>query len=168
MPGETANAASPTGGRLPATLGFLLVAGPILAAIVAVWLQPLPAPLHSGDATASHGEDEAPLQYFDLPDPLSVAVAEGQPRLQLTLAIAVRGELEKLLPLRDSVLAKTDLLKAAMLLEAQTLVAEGADSEALHKDLPARLRDVINTEIGTEDMPTPVEEVLITSMTMQG
>lgn len=168
MPGDTFETAGTAPGRLPATLGFLCVAGPMLGAVVALWLQPLPAPLHSREDVASHGEAAAPLQYFDLPDPLSVAVAEGEPRMQMTLAIAVRGELEKLLPLRDSVLAKTDLLKAAMLLEAQTLVAEGADSEALHRELPAHLRDVINAEIGTEDMPAPVEEVLITSLTMQG
>lgn len=168
MPARPAKTDETPPGRLPAVLGFGLLAGPMLGAVIALWVQPMPAPLQPTEHADMHGEEAAPVQYFDLPDPLSVALAEGEPRLQLTLAIAVRGELEKLLPLRDTVMAKTDMLKAAMLLEAQRMVAEGADSEALHRDLPARLRGVINGEIGTSEMPAPVEEVLITSLTMQG
>mgnify|MGYP000016294249 CR=1 FL=1 len=52
--------------------------------------------------------------------------------------------------------------------EAQKLMDVGADSDALHRELPERLRKIINGAIGTEDWPEPVVEVLITSLAMQG
>ena len=45
MPGDTFETAGTAPGRLPATLGFMCVAGPMLGAVVALWLQPLPRTL---------------------------------------------------------------------------------------------------------------------------
>ncbi|MEY4985059.1 MAG: hypothetical protein RIR62_3325, partial [Pseudomonadota bacterium] len=39
---------------------------------------------------------------------------------------------------------------------------------AMHRELPERLRKIINGAIGTEDWPEPVVEVLITSLAIQG
>lgn len=157
------------GGRWPAVLGFVLMTAPMLGLTGALWVQPMPAPLYTPKPgrVEAQGTEEVPLQYIDLPDPLSVATAPGEPRMQVTLAVAIRAELEKLLPMKDVVTAKSQRISALMLGVAQDMVAAGADSDTLHRDLPAALRGVINRELGTEDWPEPVEEVLITSLMVQ-
>lgn len=151
--------------RLAAVLGFGLAALPAAAAVAVLLTRDPPPPLHVEAA-----EDTAaplPVHYIDLPDPLSVAVTPKGPRVQLTLTVAVRGELASLLPLKDTIAAKGNLVLAAMLNEAQELVRDRADSERLHRELPERLRRVINGELGSESWPEPVEEVLITSVFVQ-
>ena len=159
------------GGSLPAVLGFAVTALPMAGLLVALWTAPLPAPMRVADPAAAQDGKAVPesgVIYVDLPDPLTVAISANKPRVQITLAVAIKGNLLKLAAMEEDVLAKAQRITAEMLGEAQVLVGEGADSAVLHRDLPERLRRVINGAIGTEDWPEPVAEVLITSMAMQG
>lgn len=168
-----AKAAVPAGaeagreGWLPVA-GFGLVVLPVAASVIGLLSMQPPAPLVAvPEVVAAPEESPLPLHYVDLPDPLTVAVAPDKPRAEMSLALVVRGELEDLVPLKDRVMVKADVVYAAMLQQAQDLVVEGAEGAALHSELPLRLRDAINRTIGTPDWPEPVVEVLITSLVMQ-
>lgn len=164
-------AAERGGGSLPALIGFAAAVLPMAALLFALWMAPLPEPLYRDVPQAAEAAEAGPetgVIYVDLPEPLMVATAANQPRVQIALAVALKGDLLKLAALGDEVLAKSQPLSAEMLSVAQQMVAEGADSDMLHRDLPERLRAVINGAIGTEDWPEPVAEVLFTSLALQG
>lgn len=167
---KTAGAAPKEGGSLPAVFGFSSMALPMAGLLVALWTAPLPQPFKMTEGEEAHGDEkvEIAVHYVDLPEPLTVATAPGQPRVQITLAVAIKGNLLKLAGMEEEVLAKAQRITADMLGEAQKLMDVGADSDALHRELPERLRKIINGAIGTEDWPEPVVEVLITSLAMQG
>lgn len=156
-------------GGVAMMMGFLCMGGIVPALVVALWLQPAPAPLvpdsTAGPAEAEETEEE--LVYVPLDNPVSVALGSQGRRLQAYLAVAVRGKPMDLLALNATVEAKRQPLEAALLVETQAMMAEGADGTELHSALPERLRRVINAGIGTEAWPEPVEEVLITSLVLQ-
>lgn len=169
--GKTEAGMDRDGTSLPAALGFAVVTLPMLGMLVGLWTAPMPAPLHLTEAEPAPeeaGTEEAGVVYIDLPDPLTVATSADSPRAQITLALAIRGDLGKIAQMQGDVLAMAQRISAQMLNEAQQMVSEGADSATLHRDLPERLRAVINDAIGTEEWPEPVSEVLITSIAMQG
>lgn len=156
-------------GRHAWMLGFGLIVVPFLIGAGVLLLQAAPPPLHVPEMTATTEDHTEPLPriYLEMPEPLSVAVTPQGPRVQIVLAVALRGALAQLAPLKDEVTAKGDVLLAALLREAQEMVRAGADSDALHRDLPARLRKVLNDALGTEALAEPVEEVLITTIFIQ-
>lgn len=158
------------GGSLPAVMGFAVMALPMAGVLVALWTAPMPTLLQKEAATEQVGDapPEAGVIYVDLPEPLTVATAPNQPRVQITLAVAIEGDLLKLAGMEETVMAKSQRITAEMLAEAQQMMADGADSDRLHRELPERLRRVINGAIGTEDWPEPVAEVLVTSLALQG
>ena len=112
-------------------------------------------------------EAELAVNYVDLPEPLMMATAPGQPRAQIMVALAIKGNPAELAGMEEKVLSKVQRISAEMLDETEELITAGADSDALHHELPERLRKIVNAVIGTEDWPEPVVEVLITSLAMQ-
>lgn len=158
---------------LPMVAGFATMTLPMAGLVAALWAAPRPAPLRVAHETVVEEETaeekaESGVIYVDLPEPLTVATVQNQARMQVSLAVLIRGNLLELAGMDDAITQKSKRIMAEMLIEAEEMVAEGADSDRLHRDLPERLRQVINGAIGTEDLPEPVAEVLITSMALQG
>ena len=145
--------------------GFGVLVLPMATMAALLLVQSLPVPPVPEDApSAAPAAAALPLHYVDLPDPLTVAVAPDKPHVEMSLALVVRGWPEDLVPLKDRVMVKADVVYAAMLQQAQDLVTEGVEGVQLLGALPDRLRGAINLRIGTPDWPEPVEEVLITSL----
>jgi hypothetical protein len=158
---------------LPMVAGFATMALPMTGLVAALWAAPRPAPLRVAEEAVVEEETveekaEAGVIYVDLPEPLTVATVQNQARMQVSLAVLIKGSLLELAGMDGVITQKSKRIMAEMLIEAEQMVAEGADSDRLHRDLPERLRRVINGAIGTEDWPEPVAEVLITSMALQG
>lgn len=155
------------GTAMAAVLGFVAMGGIFPALVVALWLQPLPVLIPDAPVEATAVEEEkGQLVYVPLQNPVSVALGSGA-RLQAYLAIAVRGEPLELAALNQRVETLLQPIEAAMLVEAQGMMAEGADGGRLHAEMPERMRAVMNHAIGTADWPEPVEEVLVTSLVVQ-
>jgi hypothetical protein len=130
---------------------------------------PPPMPWAEADAeaeTVSGDAGELTRIYVPLTETLIIALRENGPRMEAGLALAVRGTAEDLLSLNSRVEARIGPIEAEVVRAAQEVVAASTDSQTLHTELPGRLRAVINREIGTEAWPSPVEEVLITSLSV--
>lgn len=148
------------------SLGFLLLGGGFgVGAVMA--LRPPPPPPFAATPEPLEAKPQGTLVYIPLEDQLAVAVAEQPVRVMLTLGVSVRGDMEQLLKLQETVKAKKPAIKAALLDVAQREVAKTADPATLMKVLPAQLRKAANTVIGTAEMPEPVEEVLIVGLVTQ-
>ncbi len=148
------------------SVGFLLLGGGFgVGAVLA--LRPAPPPPFAPVPEEAAPEETGMLVYVPLEDQLAVAVAEQPERVMLTLGVSVRGSLEELVKLQEAVKTMKPAIKAAMLEVAQREVAKTAEPAALMAALPAPLRDAANRVIGTEELPAPVEEVLITGLVTQ-
>ncbi len=150
----------------PAIAGFSVVSGTMIVAL-AVLLQRAPAPLPWAEAeteVVAEDQEVLPRVYVPLTHTLTIALQENGPRMEAGLALAVRGSAEDLLKLNSMVEARIGPIEAEVVRAAQDVVAESTESRSLHAVLPERLREVINREIGSDVWPTPVEEVLITSL----
>ncbi|MBA4351974.1 MAG: hypothetical protein C0427_12105 [Rhodobacter sp.] len=150
----------------PAIAGFSVVSGTMIVAL-AVLLQRAPPPMPWAEADAEVAAEETevlPRVYVPLTHMLTIALRENGPRMEAGLALAVRGSAEDLLKLNSMVEARIGPIEAEVVRAAQEVVASSAESNALHAELPERLRAVINQQIGSDDWPAPVEEVLITSL----
>jgi len=150
----------------PAIAGFSVVSGTMIVAL-AVLLQRAPPPMPWAEAGAEVAAEETevlPRVYVPLTHMLTIALRENGPRMEAGLALAVRGSAEDLLKLNSMVEARIGPIEAEVVRAAQEVVASSAESNALHAELPERLRAVINQQIGSDDWPAPVEEVLITSL----
>lgn len=155
-------------GPWPAIAGFSVVSGTMIVALgVLLMRAPPPMPWAEAGTDAEAVPDdrrELTRVYVPLTETLTVALQENGPRMEAGLALAVRGTTEDLLSLNSRVEARIGPIEAEVVRAAQEVVADSADSQSLHAILPGRLRAVINREIGTENWPAPVEEVLITSL----
>lgn len=150
----------------PAIAGFSVVSGTMIVAL-AVLLQRAPPPLPWAEREAevvAEDQEVLPRVYVPLTHMLTIALQENGPRMEAGLALAVRGSAEDLLKLNSMVEARIGPIEAEVVRAAQEVVASSAESNALHEMLPERLREVINQQIGSDDWPAPVEEVLITSL----
>lgn len=150
----------------PAIAGFSVVCGTMIVAL-AVLLQraPPPRPWAAAEAEVVETDQEVmPRVYVPLTHLLTIALQENGPRMEAGLALAVRGSTEDLLKLNSLVEARIGPIEAEVVRAAQDVVAESTESGALHRVLPERLRAVINQQIGSDEWPAPVEEVLITSL----
>ena len=80
-------------GRHAWMLGFGLIVVPFLIGAGVLLLQAAPPPLHVPDTTATAEDHTEPLPriYLEMPEPLSVAVTPQGPRVQIVLAVALRG-----------------------------------------------------------------------------
>ena len=158
---------APRWGMGVAAMGFVSMGGFVPGVVVILWLQAAPAPMIPEPAAEVVTVDEGrKLIYVQLDNPISVALGTGR-QMQAYLAVSLRGTQDELLSLNAAVQDKRQPIEATLLIEAQEMMAEGADGERLHAELPPRLRGVMNDQIGWPEFPEPVEEVLIISMTMQ-
>lgn len=150
----------------PAIAGFGGVSGAMLASLAVLLLRAPPTLPWAGEEAVVVMDDRAalPRVYVPLTHALTIKLREGGPRMEAGLALAVRGSTEDLLALTSRVEAQIAPIEAEVVRAAQEVVAESTDSRSLHAALPARLRDVINNAIATDDWPTPVDEVLITAL----
>lgn len=150
-------------GRIPAILGFAMPAG--LALVLAVTLLATPSlPEVEDPDTRPPGLTHL---YIVLDAPIFINMGTGT-RMRLDLAVSVEGTTAQLLALNGMVDGATARVEAAITAEAQELAMSGADSAAVHAELPARARDAINAMLGDETFPTPVTEVLIIGLAVLG
>jgi hypothetical protein len=138
-------------------LGVLLMRAP----------PPMPWAKDMVDVEVADDRADLPRIYVPLTDTLTIALSHGGPRMEAELALAVRGSTDDLLSLNSMVQARIAPIEAGVVRAAQELVAKSADSLTLHAELPVRLRETINREIGTDEWPDPVEEVLITALAVR-
>lgn len=154
----------------PAIAGFSVVSGTMILCLGALLVRPPPPmPWAEAEAEAEEAPDNRealPRVYVPLTDTLTIALRETGPRMEAGLALAVRGSTEDLLKLNSLVEARIGPIEAEVVRAAQEVVASSGDSQSLHAELPGRLRAVINDQIGSDVWPDPVEEVLITSLTV--
>jgi hypothetical protein len=156
----------------PAIAGFSVVSGTMVVCLGVLLFRappPLPWAETEGEAEAEVALEDHDAQkriYLPLNNSLTVALEQAGPQVVAKLALAVRGSAENLLTLDSLVEARLGTIEAGVVRAAQEVVASGADTQLLHAELPERLRMVINGEIGTDSWPDPVEEVLITSLTV--
>lgn len=158
------------GSPWPAIAGFGVVGGTMIIALgVLLGRAPPPMPWAEDVVEVEAADDRADLPriYVPLTDTLTVALSQSGPRMEAELALAVRGSTDDLLSLNSMVQARIAPIEAGVVRAAQELVSKNADSRTLHVELPIRLRETINHEIGTEDWPHPVEEVLITALSLR-
>lgn len=112
--------------------------------------------------------DAPKITYVDLDEPIDFAVYNGRIRVSMALAFAVRLGPMELLTLSAKVNEVENAVKAEM---TDAILAEASDEKS-SKDLGARLRQslppillsIINRRLATEEIPAPVEEVLILDM----
>jgi hypothetical protein len=162
--------AEETVGPWPAIAGFSVVSGTMILCLgVLLFRAPPPLPWAEAEADleaeeVSDNREAFPRIYVPLTDTLTISLRENGPRMEAGLALAVRGSAEDLLKLNSMVEARIGPIEAEVVRAAQEVVASSAESNALHAELPERLRAVINQQIGSDDWPAPVEEVLITSL----
>lgn len=147
--------------NLPLLAGFAL---PVVAAIgmsAALMGKGLPPP----DPAAIEEAEFRSLNrlHIEMQAPIFVSVGVG-PRLRIHLAMTVAGSGAELARLNAHVAGDLDRISAAILIEAEALVREGATAAMVHDLLPERARDAVNRIAGMEDFPEPVEEVLITQL----
>lgn len=148
-------------------LAFLCLGGGFGVAAYRV-MQPVPPPPFAPVKAGPARHDPALMQvYVPLEEQLAVAVAEQPVRVMMTLAVSLRAPVADLLALKAQVEATRPALLAALLEVAQTEVARTAEPAVLMAVLPAPLRESLNRRLGTEALPEPVEEVLITGITAQ-
>ena len=154
----------------PVVAGFALVGGTTVAGLATLLLRDAPTLPWRDAAEAAPPPEETPRGprlYVPLTDVLTISLQKGGPRMEAGLAFAVQGSTEELLGLTTRVQAQIGLIEAAVVRTAQDVVAEGADSQRMHAELPGRLRAAVNDLIGSEDWPEPVDEVLITSLILR-
>lgn len=103
--------------------------------------------------------------YLPLDEPLQLGLAGGRLRLSLNLAFSARLAGPDLLDLGTRIKAEQPAIMAALteaaLREATRLETAPDLAAALRAALPAILRATVNDRLGTEALPTPVEEVLV-------
>lgn len=150
-----------------AVLGFLCLGGGFGVAAFRV-MQPVPPP-HFAQVPEEEAapEPDTMLVYVPLEEQLAVAVAEQPVRVMLTLGVSLRASVSDLVALQAEVDERRPALLAAMLEVAQVEVAKTAEPAVLLKTLPGPLREVVNEALGTDALPEPVEEVLITGLVTQ-
>jgi flagellar basal body-associated protein FliL len=159
------------GPLLPALLGFALTAGAFGAGLAAT-LRPEAAVLPSDSPPPPAATAEpAPLSlYLPLADPVTLDL-RGDRTALLTLTLSVEGPPDLLPALQGRVEARLDDIRSRILTEAQAVaeaVARGGDmAAALRRNLPPRLRDLLNAAVGTGDLPEPVREVLLTELVLR-
>ena len=157
------------GGVLPVMVGFLLVGGAMIGGLGMMLLQPIPAP-EWAEVEAPVVDPAAELRargerlYVPLSKFLDASLGRGQPRMEASLSVAVRGSSKELLALNTLVGGNIAQIEAAMMVEVLEVFGRTQDSAELHRELPPRLRDAINRTVGTEEWPEPVEEVLLTAL----
>lgn len=148
-------------GRMPVILGFAVPAGLALALAVTLLATPprqdTEAEVEAAQAARPPGTKQL---YVTLDAPIFVNMGTGS-RMRLDLAVTVEGTTAQLLALNGMVDGAQARVAAAISAEAQEMAIGGADSAAVHTDLPARARDAINAMLGDEAFPAPVTEVLI-------
>lgn len=150
-----------------ALIGFLCLGGGFGVAAALV-MQPVPPPPFAPVDEAADVQDEGTLLvYVPLEEQLAVAVTEQPVRVILTLGVSLRASVTDLVTLKAEVEKKRPALLAAMLEVAQVEVAKTAEPAVLLKSLPEPLRGVVNNVLGTDALPEPVEEVLITGLVTQ-
>lgn len=161
------------GGILSVMAGFLLVGGGMIAGLgmtltreppALPWAEPEMAEMAVDPAVDLRAKGER--LYVPLTKFLDAGLGRGQPRMEASLSVAVRGSSEELLALNTLVGGNISQIEAAMMAEALEVMGTTPDSASIHRDLPGRLREAINRTVGTEEWPEPVEEVLITSLSI--
>lgn len=111
-----------------------------------------------------------PATYVPLDEPIDLGLYQGRIRLSVTLAFSVRLEPLQLLDLSGRVTKVRDAIRS----EITAAILEIAEDETTSKDLGPRLRaalptplkDIVNQNLATEDLPEPVDEVLILDMSI--
>jgi hypothetical protein len=172
-PGQEGKMAEDRGGILLVMAGFLLVGGGMITGLGMVLTReptPLPWAEPEAEVAAVDSEEEQRARgerlYVPLTKFLDAGLGRGQPRMEASLTVAVRGTSKELIALNTLVGTNISQIEAAMMAEALEVMGATPDSASIHKELPGRLRDAINRTVGTEEWPAPVEEVLITSLSI--
>lgn len=128
----------------------------VLAPTPPDWTQPAQEPVMA---------DRPAPAYLELDQPISVGVYNGRIQITLNLAFAARLGPFELLSLADSVKKREDAIMAdlteVILREAENATNSQNLGKSLRATLPEKLRDVVNSGLGTPEIPAPVDEVLI-------
>gem|GEM_PF-4074654 len=163
-------------GTLPAIAGFVVVAGGMLPALWLLLTEPPPAlPWAEAEAAAeaADGPDKVAEEdahgswiYVPLTKELEVGLGRGMPVLKAMAIIAVRGSTEELPGLNALVTGDLARIESAMMAEVLDMMTATTGIDAIHRELPTRLRDAANRVIGSETDPAPVDEVMLTSVVL--
>ena len=112
--------------------------------------------------------DAPKVTYVNLDEPIEFGIYNGRIHVSMMLAFAVRLGPMELLTLSSKVKELENAIKADM---TDAILAAAADENS-SKELGARLRQtlppvllsIINGRLASEELPAPVEEVLILDM----
>lgn len=144
------------------TVGFL-------SAIVYIYGQPLPD-------WAMPPPEEVPIvlpdpTYLELEQPIQVGLYGGRIQVTLNLAFSARAEPLVLLDLGAKIKELESAIMAdlisAVLKEGEAIDSSQGLAKRLREVLPPILRQVVNTNLASEEQPEPVDEVLILDIAIQ-
>lgn len=139
-------------------IGFLAVTGSFGAGLsVALGQDDAPR----AQQPAPPRDDPSMMQaYVPLPEQIRLGMADGR-TARATIILSVKGSPADLLDLHVLAKERQPDMMAALLQAAQTEAQAATDPAMLRVALRLRLAEVVNERLGTETLPAPVQEVLL-------
>lgn len=105
-----------------------------------------------------------PPFYLELDTPLRVGLKGGRLQLAVNLAFSARLGTMDLLDLSTRVKTLENSVLAALSEDLLAATQKDQDLQRLRQELPAIFRETVNRVLAIESLPSPVEEVLIMSV----
>lgn len=108
--------------------------------------------------------EEAPIIppfYLELGQPLQLGLKGGRIQLSVNLAFSARLAPFDLLDLSNRVKSMEDVVLSELSNDLLAASLRDQDLQRLRRELPITFRDTVNRVLGTEALPTPVDEVLV-------
>lgn len=139
-------------------LGFMLVAGGFAIGLGLTFRHADPELVPPAETAPAI---EPVKIYLPFGDQLFLPAADGKVAVA-GLTLAIEGPPEVLLALQAEVEARLPDLRAQVLDTAQATAETLPQGASLRDTLPERIRAVLNAAVGTEPLPAPVTEVLLT------
>lgn len=146
-------------------LAFVLVTGGFAAGLGMTLHQTGPAPVQTAPPESSP-DNPAITVYIPFGETQALPVPDGR-IVAADLTLVIEGQPAELLSMQADIDARMPALRAQVLAAAQA-VAETLPAGANLRDrLPDRIRSMMNSAVGTETLPAPVREVLVTKFMKQ-
>ncbi len=147
--------------------GFVLVMGPFGFGLAKTMVKPTPATSLTEQVAQPTNPVRVPPEYV----PYNLPITTTLPQFSRSVSVQVSFMLNKgdpiIGPLMDQI-ANGEGRIEAVLVDAVIEAANTAPTkENLRALIPVMMRHALNVQLGTDDHPTPIREVLITSYALQ-
>lgn len=146
-------------------VGFLAVVGSFAGGLALAFGRDTAPSVAAGPAPEPESADTVQV-YHPLPDQLVVTLPNGR-TAATSVTLSVKAPMATLLDLKATATAHQADIMAALLEAAQATAQTEQEATALRSALPLRLADVLNERLGSDDVPKPVKEVLLTDFLLR-